>query len=123
MKIKTSDLTGAALDWAVTQIEKPEACEYGVADWMGQRSKTVKDGEYVYRWHQSWAQGGPIIERQEIALTLGNEQAHWGASTFAANGRQDRFVHGFGHTPLVAAMRAFVASKLGDEVEIPEELT
>lgn len=28
----------------------------------------------------------------------------------------------FGPTPLIAAMRCYVASKLGDEVEVPEEL-
>jgi hypothetical protein len=28
-----------------------------------------------------------------------------------------------GPTPLIAAMRCFVASKLGDEIEIPKELT
>lgn len=27
-----------------------------------------------------------------------------------------------GPTPLIAAMRCFVASRLGDEIEIPEEL-
>jgi hypothetical protein len=30
---------------------------------------------------------------------------------------------GTGSTPLIAAMRCYVASKLGDEVEIPKELT
>ena len=29
----------------------------------------------------------------------------------------------FGPTPLIAAMRCYVTSKLGDEVEIPEALT
>jgi hypothetical protein len=28
----------------------------------------------------------------------------------------------YGDTPLIAAMRCYVASKLGDEVEIPKEL-
>jgi hypothetical protein len=107
--MKTSELTGAALDWAVTLIEKPIACEYGVEDWRGQRRHTVKNGEYVYRWHQSWAQGGPIIEREGIALIPG-----WTAERpgFSADGP----------TPLIAAMRCYVASKLGDDVEIPEEL-
>lgn len=37
--------------------------------------------------------------------------------------RQDWHKHYLcGPTPLIAAMRCFVASKLGDEVEIPEEL-
>jgi hypothetical protein len=27
-----------------------------------------------------------------------------------------------GHTPLIAAMRCYVASKLGEEIDVPEEL-
>jgi len=34
----------------------------------------------------------------------------------------DPIIHGKGPTPLIAAMRCYVASKLGDEVEIPQEL-
>jgi len=29
----------------------------------------------------------------------------------------------YGPTPLIAAMRCFVASKLGEEVDVPQELT
>jgi hypothetical protein len=37
--------------------------------------------------------------------------------------REDWPRHYFvGPTPLIAAMRCYVASKLGDEVEVPEEL-
>jgi hypothetical protein len=34
-----------------------------------------------------------------------------------------RLPRGYGPTPLIAAMRCYVASKLGDEVELPEELS
>jgi hypothetical protein len=122
--MKTSELTGAALDWAVTLIEKPIACEYGVEDWRGQRRHTVKNGEYVYRWHQSWAQGGPIIEREEIGIKRNapcSEGRQWEASgSITAKGAGYQFA--YGPTPLIAAMRCYVASKLGDDVEIPEEL-
>lgn len=122
MKIKTSELTGAALDWAVTLIERPQACEYGVEDWIGQRRCTVKDGEYVYHWHQSWAQGGPIIEREGI--TASEEDGYWSAyfrdSLFNDDGSEHWQV---GPTPLVAVMRCYVASKLGAEVDVPEGLT
>jgi hypothetical protein len=33
-----------------------------------------------------------------------------------------RVFNGYGITPLIAAMRCYVASKLGDEVEIPAGL-
>ena len=97
MKIKTSELQGAALDWAVAKCEGFEP--FG-------------DGNLVY-YSTFWTLGGPIIERERICLIdQGGDywQALWG------------WKEAFGPTPLVAAMRCYVASKLGDEIEIPEEL-
>lgn len=126
MKIKTEELTGILLDYAVTTIEAPDALRYGVADWREQRKSKVVNGEYVHRYHQSWNQAGPIIERENIQLTTIfvhdlKLSDTWGA--YLDDGRD--FVESMqpGPTPLIAAMRCFVASKLGDEVEIPEELT
>jgi len=114
--MKTSELTDRALDWVVTMIEKPEACEYGVEDWVNQRKYTVKNGEYVYRWHQSWMQSGPIIEREMLKLHCG-EGGVWWAATYTEPHRPLS-----GSTPLIAAMRCYVASVLGEEVDVPEEL-
>jgi hypothetical protein len=61
----------------------------------------------------NWEHGGPIIERERI--NLWNEGHDWEASLYGKH-----IV--WGETPLVAAMRCYVASKLGDEVEIPAEL-
>ena len=121
MKIETSELTGAALDWAVTSIENPDALRYGLEDWMEMRRSVVKHGEYVYRWNQSWAQGGPIIEREGI--TVSKEEGCWSAyfrdNLFEDDGSEHWQT---GPTPLIAAMRCYVASKLGYEIEVPEEL-
>ncbi len=117
--MKTSELIGPALDWAVTSIEAPEALRFGVADWREQRRSAVKNGEYAHRYHQNWAQGGPIIEREEIAVCPGYQ---WEASMEIEIQGESDCVIGHGPTPLIAAMRCYVASKLGDEVEIPEEL-
>jgi hypothetical protein len=113
--MKTSELTGAALDWAVTAIETPDALKYGVEDWRSRRRHDVKHGEFLFRWSSSWAQGGPIIERERIGVWH-YQQKDWMASWWK-DGRQ-----AFGPTPLIAAMRCYVASKLGDEVEVPEGL-
>ena len=65
MKIKTSELSGIQLDYAVSLIEGD--VKYGVDDWREQRRRAVTDnGEYKFRYHQSWAQMGPIIEREGI---------------------------------------------------------
>lgn len=111
MKIKTSELSDVVLDWAVTTIEEPEALRYGVGDWREQRRSGR--GEYPHRYHQNWNQGGPIIERERIDLQWVERKG---------SGPVWRTFHADGPTPLVAAMRCFVASRLGDEVDVPEEL-
>lgn len=103
--MKTSELSGAALDWAVVKAD-------GVEN-MGFVWERIK---VTYKPSTNWAQGGEIIEREKIATRFDLEEQEWQA-TIAA---EDEWVYGWGATPLVAAMRCFVASKLGDEVEIPE---
>jgi len=121
MKIKTQDLIGAALDWAVWAASGGAAAypktTSGPAFLKLWRSNTTK---YVHP-STDWAQGGPIIEREHIALDYYHTPIHpdvqprWEA-------RHGSGVFEYGPTPLIAAMRAYVASKLGDEVEVPEEL-
>lgn len=110
MKIKTSVLTGAALDWAVAKCEgfKPAASA----------SLVIMDS---YHPSTYWAQGGPIIEREEIELRVSGKN-WWADRVFKpSENRQDWCGHG--STPLIAAMRCYVASKLGDEVEVPKDMT
>ena len=99
MKIKTSELQGAALDWAVETVE----CE-----------GAMYSGRSPRAFSTNWAQGGPIIEREELSGLKCYGKDDWECS----NG--DIFCEG--PTPLIAAMRCYVASKLGDEIEVPEEL-
>lgn len=125
MKIKTADLIGPALDWAVgTALELPvEICQifqYGRPNGKHYISigETDKDGAEVdFEPSEEWSQGGPIIERENIDLISPTpSDPLWQAM-------QWRFAHGAkGPKPLIAAMRCFVASRLGDEVDIPEEL-
>ena len=108
--MKASELKDAALDWAVGVVFNP-APEWG--DW-----KPSTD----------WAQGGPIIEREQISLRRNDGQwvAEWWAdNTGMARNPAQRFTHNrfmAGTTPLIAAMRCYVASKLGEDVNIPSEL-
>ncbi len=105
MKVKTAELDGIALDWAVARIEGDELPKSG-----GKGSDYSTD----------WAHGGPIIERENISVGY---QGHLGVSLdslWYATNRADAC--GFGQTPLSAAMRCYVAGKLGESVEVPEEL-
>jgi hypothetical protein len=113
--MKTSELTGAALDWAVALIEKP-----GI---VGVRpdGKLGAAGNLAFSPSTNWAQGGPIIEREGIGLDQYADYPRWQAFTPAPEQQSGQAVC-TGPTPLIAAMRCYVASKLGDDVEIPEEL-
>jgi hypothetical protein len=119
MKLKTSELTGPALDWAVAKCE-------------GYTKKLEELGwawdPYCYEPSNDWQEGGPIIEREQLTLDLTSvgydpttdsciklDSPQWWSSKGETTGR--------GPTPLIAAMRCYVASKLGDEVDVPEELT
>lgn len=136
--MKTSELIGPALDWAVAKCEGEDIsivvvdgevqlwCNEDIYTYTGQSCYKNHKGEPrflrytrpVGLWgnpmpsYLDWAVAGPIIEREEIALTPCN--GAWEATY--------RGYLGYGSTPLIAAMRCYVASKLGDEVEIPEEL-
>ena len=113
--MKTSELTGIALDWAVAKCEGllgPDGIRFSdeYCDSLGQEPA----GDFT----NDWAQGGPIIEREEISVNWANGQ--WQAHT--GNDQDEYEQIEYGPTPLIAAMRCYVAAKLGDEVEIPEEL-
>jgi hypothetical protein len=94
--MKTSELTGNALNWAVNKAE-------GLDDWLA-----------PVNYCGQWEHGGPIIERER--LTVGWVADTWAAVVGLVEHKQ------IGPTPLIAAMRCYVASKLGDVVNVPEEL-
>ena len=116
--MKTSELTGADLDWAVAKCEGVDIDKWGTA-WVKDPKQPHFNEEF--RPSTDWAQGGPIIERESITTCW--EGTTWVATLFNKNCGETWYGHHYGPTPLIAAMRCYVASKLGDEVEIPEELT
>jgi hypothetical protein len=119
IKLKTSELTGAALDRAVAKAKRIELSH-------GCYNRLLVDGRMSagqkmlapYNPSTDWEQGGPIVELEGINLRA-LSGALWEAETWSAEGGQYLLD---GPTPLVAAMRCYVASKLGDQVELPEEL-
>jgi hypothetical protein len=119
MPMRTSELTGAALDWAVAKCEDLEHYfEDGLVCLKGQPFDT----HWLY-WTPStdWAQGGPIIEREIITL-IHPRWDGWTAHKYDERDEEESYTLD-GPTPLIAAMRCYVVSKLGDEVELPEELS
>jgi len=125
MKIKTSELTGAALDWAVEKCIQLAGFDPDMGAFTPDSMNEYVEIDNIYgpQWRgpaysTDWAQGGAIIEGEGISLDKVSETM-WIA--FRREG--PAFSEESGPTPLIAAMRCFVASKLGDEVEVPDELT
>ena len=119
MKYKTSELEGALLDAAVAKAK----------GWIriGNDWRTPKKNQFsghhrfsVAEWIPSciWDQGGPIIERERIEILCrppaGKKPAVWLAGSLTGGLRLTE-----ANTPLIAAMRAYVASKFGEDVELP----
>jgi hypothetical protein len=115
MLVKTSELQGAQLDWVVAKAL----------------------GEYrpvpVPNYSTDWTQGGPIIERcginlsvdyQDDALSDDVVQIGWKANLWnnSVPGTSGFMQWAYGPTPLIAAMRCYCCSKLGDVVDLPDEL-
>lgn len=122
MKIKTSELIGPALDWAVAKclkIKTGYGSSYGpklLRASTHYAKHNVLAGE-VWSPSSNWSQGGPIINRDRIELVPSVNGKVWYAESLDRSARVERC-----NTPLIAAMRCYVASKLGEEVNIPEEL-
>lgn len=128
MKVKTAELIGPALDWAVGVAEKlhidlvrhTSDGQVRPVEVNPTTGKVLK----LYRPSDNGNHSGPIIERECIELhappRLNAKLWAWSAS------KKDRsnatVATGSGPTPLTATMRCYVAFKLGDEVEIPDEL-
>lgn len=105
--MKTYELTGVSLDWAVAKCEGKAFAEEGEKFKLAYSPSTV------------WAQGGPIIERERLELaTLDDEFDKDKWASYTEDGRTAMY----GTEPLLAAMRCYVASKLGYTVEVPAEL-
>lgn len=104
-QVSTVGLIGPALDWAVATAEGMNLDHEGPA----------------VEYSSNWAQGGPIIERERIDLEYNSlvqdwraiHPKHWGEPPYAS---------AHGGSALVAAMRAYVRSKMGDVVDVPEGL-
>ena len=129
-KIKTSELIGAQLDWAVAKCEGWAPTNHSdpkvrarIVERVNKRGVMACEHVSSLRYSTDWSLAGPIIERECIStqhdISLEHPGGWWDAELVTQDG--DLFC-GSGPTPLIAACRCFCASELGDEIEIPEEL-
>ncbi len=114
--IKVAEASDTQLDWLVAKIEGEAVVWYDKQGRPYERSKW--DMDPLYQPTTNWSQMGPIIERERISI-----RAWTNVSVFHAYMPVDGAEWSSdGKSPLVAAVRCYVASKLGEEVEVPEEL-
>lgn len=130
MKILTQNLIGPALDWAVEAATEVQFKEGRIVKICRRESTTPAwievenspgSSPYFHRVSTStdWSQGGPIIERERIdCISDPCGSAGWMGRSWI----NQKEIRQFGPTPLVAAMRCYVASQLGNEVDIPDDL-
>ena len=128
VRINVNYLAGPALNWAVAialgwkwkkEDEKIILARPPKNIRMGKAFDTL--GLNYFQPTNSWSTAGPIIERELITLIpyvnkQGEYDNEWEAEDF------DERYPMCGPTPLIAAMRCYVASKLGEIVEVPREL-
>ncbi len=130
MKIKTDNLEGIQLDWVVAHLNKETiqignitSCNKIVGKYLAWVNHKDDFGTITYEPSIEWSQGGPIIEEKYIEL---HPESSIKGDRFWTACPQNRYSckkqRSTGITPLIAAMRYYVKSCLGNEVEIPDEL-
>jgi hypothetical protein len=113
--IEVAAATNAQLNWLVAKCERDTGVD-----------RTAHNGR---RYSTSWFRMGQIIEREGIDVRFGRYRVfdpgekveRWYASIPSDTPGVEWTE--YGPTPLIAAARCYVTSKLGETVEVPEELT
>lgn len=130
VKIKVNEASGPVLDWLVAkcwwndEFDSKRIWIHNGYTYILNNSDINPDlrRSYSQIWKPStdWAQGGPVIEQGEIDILMEQRDLKtWAAEIYHS---PKGYIRRCGPTPLIAAMRCYVASKLGEEVEVPDEL-
>src|SRR5574343_166175 len=131
VNVYTSTLIGPALNYMVAK------CLWPTKEYPGWWFKDHPDGCYLWEAldggdssvaafspSTQWSQGGVIIDQEKLDIHAPRPSwPHWKAykPSWTSGSIEESFVQ-YGPTALVAAMRCYITSKLGNSVEIPEEL-
>ena len=126
MLVKTSELIGPGLNWAVATCLGHE-CAISISGDVVIRRGNVVD---YFAPSTDWSWGGPLITSNDISFRKYHKPASPTHGTFYAmvcreSGSQihwHKSRSSQGPTALIAGMRCLVTSKSGDTVEIPQEL-
>ena len=118
--MKTSELSGTFLDYWVAKAEGYEpwagaTMPKGEFMWKAPRAISPSVGWLSHKFSRDWALAGPIIERERLAIAPA-ASGGWASWPWKGDESHEARFEVTGPTPLIAAMRAYVASKFGEEV-------
>ncbi|BEI26243.1 DUF2591 domain-containing protein [Vibrio cholerae] len=124
--VNVSTLEGAVLDWAVAKCQnlsiKHDPMGFGTGSEAGfwvwddkPKGNMTKIGR-GYSPSTNWQLGGPIADAHQISLISPSD-----GSTICTAYMKGGECKQIGNTLLIAAMRTYVCSVLGDELELPEK--
>lgn len=133
IEVKTADLTGEALGWAVGKAEGLDVFlappQYGNPWRVFVRHRyTVTEQTKRYNPWEDWALGGPLAVKYQVSLIPEAQEVHegadlserWRASVYYRAG--EHYSTKYSGTALVATCQAVVATEFGDSVQVPREL-
>jgi len=116
VKVKTSELSGVQLDYAVAWS----------VDWGQPVLHITSGGSFVelmgvvFSPTSNWSQCGPMIADHKLNISHNPSGRRPEEPWFCCDNSETFW--SIGETAMVAICRAVVAAKLGDEVDIPNEL-
>jgi hypothetical protein len=128
MKVKTAELSGVQLDYAVAMVTSTDVriiSPEGDDQWLisePDNDESRYEGFICYSPSTDWSQCGPLIESHDLRIISAGTEGWQAGTRVNSLGWNARYDDWFGSTPMVAICRAVVASKLGDTVDIPDEL-
>ena len=123
MKIQVSEATNLQLDWLVATCLKLNVYIPAFADkpWL-QITDLFGKVMPCPKWSTDWAVGGPLIPSLiQAGYTISSTDFDSGFKVFKVD--LNDVYYSRGPTLLIAAMRCYVAKELGQEVDIPPDLT
>lgn len=119
MKVKVSEASGPVLDWMVVKVVGKsyvkDGTDYAPDGRIYQRGTAQPTGPH---YSSDWSLAGPILDNHIFRLEDGDSIEDWPERWLAEGGQSIQY----GSTALVAICRCYVAFKLSDEVEVPDEL-
>jgi hypothetical protein len=114
--IKVSEATNIQLDWLVAEAKGiPQFVEQDGTIHDAELVEFGCDGSTALNYTTNPALMYPIIYREKIATLCPASGDFWNAR------KSGTYVYYEGPTPLIAAARCFIVSKLGETVEVPGE--